>query len=200
MIRRHAEKKGENKISEFAMRMDQQIKHVLQMINEMLDITKIETGRLTYHDEVFDIGELVEEIVKDQQMTTDTHTISLSVKTHTKLTGDRYRIGQVIINLISNAIKYSPNATKIHVSAKKTPSTVVISIQDFGPGISKEDQSKLFQPFFRAKKTSSAKGTGIGLFISNQIVERHAGRIQVKSTVGKGSIFTIELPTKKYHT
>lgn len=197
IIQRLARKKGEAKLADFAIRMNQQIKHVTEMINEMLDISKIETGRLTYQDELFNITELVKEIVNDQQVTTKIHKINFSRKGNALIAADRYRIGQVITNLISNAIKYSPEAEKINVKVENKSKGTVISVQDFGPGISKEDQEKLFRPFFRAKGTQSTKGTGIGLFISNQIVERHKGKLWVNSKVGKGTVFYLWLSTKR---
>ena len=129
-------------------------------------------------------------------MTTDTHKIHFSAKGNKTVIGDRYRIGQVITNLISNAIKYSPSAKKVNVEVENKRNGVVISIQDFGSGIDQDDQKKLFTPFFRAKNSESAKGTGIGLFISLQIVERHKGKLWLKSTVGKGSTFYLSLPSK----
>jgi signal transduction histidine kinase len=193
IIQRLASKNGESKLAEFAVRIDQQVKQVIEMINEMLDITKIETGRLTYQDETFNITDLVKEIVSDLQVTTNTHKIHFSGKINKLITGDRYRIGQVVTNLVSNAIKYAPYTKKVNVAVEGKRNGIVISVQDFGPGIAKEDQAKLFDPFFRAKNTQSAKGTGIGLFISSQIVNRHKGRLWVESTIGKGSTFYVFL-------
>ena len=138
---------------------------------------------------------MVKELVRDFQVTAKTHKIIFSGKRAGKvITGDRYRIGQVITNLISNAIKYAPKTKKITVTVENKRDEVVIAVKDFGPGIGIEDQRKLFRPFFRAKNTQSAKGTGIGLFISSQIVERHKGKLWVESKIGKGSTFFISLP------
>jgi signal transduction histidine kinase len=197
LIQRLANKNGEQKFADFALRIDQQVKQVIEMINEMLDITKIEAGRLTYQDETFNVTELVKELVGDLQVTTDIHKIHFIAKESKMITGDRYRIGQVITNLISNAIKYAPNTKKVNVIVENKRKGVVIAIHDFGPGIAKEDQVKLFEPFFRAKNTQSAKGTGIGLFISSRIVERHKGKLWVESKIGKGAVFYLWLPTNR---
>jgi signal transduction histidine kinase len=194
MIQKLGQKNNEKKITDFALRIDRQTKQVIEMINEMLDITKIETGRLTYHDEIFSIKELTKEIVDDRQITTESHVIRLARADDRLLTGDRYRIGQVITNLISNAIKYSPNAKRVIVRVESKRSGVIISVQDFGSGIARQDRSKLFDPFFRAKDTQGAKGTGIGLFISSQIVERHKGKLWAESKKGRGSTFFLQLP------
>jgi signal transduction histidine kinase len=193
-----AEKRaGKKKLAEYASRIDLQVSNVLSMVNDMLDITKIETGRLTYHKEDFLINDLVKHIVADQQITTTTHTITLVGTSKKLIYGDRYRIGQVITNLLSNAIKYAPNSKKISVRIKDMQSGVQIAVADKGPGISKADQKRLFEPFYRSKSTDKATGTGIGLFISSQIIEQHKGKLSVKSTIGKGSTFTIFLKHKK---
>ena len=197
LIKRQATKKGEQNFADFAMRIDQQIKQVIEMVNDMLDITKIETGRLTYQDEIFNVTNLVKELVGDLQVTTNTHRINFIAKRDKLITGDRYRIGQVITNLISNAIKYAPNTKKVNVSVENKRNGVVISVQDFGPGIAKENQAKLYNQFFRATHTQSAKGTGIGLYISFRIVKRHKGKLWVESEIGRGSTFYLWLPDEK---
>lgn len=193
MLYKAEKKSGNKKLAQYASRIDMQIKNVLTMVNDMLDITKIETGRFTYHDENFVIADLVKEIVSDQQVTSNNQTISLSGKSKKKVYGDKYRIGQVITNLLSNAIKYAPDSKKISVQIKNIPKGVVIAVTDKGPGIDKEDQEKLFEPFYRAKTTERASGTGIGLFISSQIIKRHKGKLWVTSKPGKGSTFFISL-------
>lgn len=196
MIKKLGEQKGDKKVADFAARMDIQINQVIGMVNEMLDVTKIETGHFTYRSEEFPFFQLVKEIVADQQVTTDTHKIYFSGKTNKQINGDRYRIGQVITNLISNAIKYSPGKKKITIKVENKRGGVIVSVQDFGSGIAIEDQAKLFEPFFRAKNSGSAKGTGIGLFISSQIVQNHKGKLWVESKLGKGSTFYLFLPAK----
>lgn len=161
IIQREATKDKKEKLAGFAVSIDRQIKQVIEMINDMLDITKIETGRLTYQDEIFNISELVKELVGDLQVTTSTHKIHFEGGNGPVISGDKYRIGQVITNLISNAIKYAPNTRKVNVKVMNKKDSICISIQDYGPGIAKGDQAKLFEPFFRAKNTQKAKGTGI---------------------------------------
>jgi signal transduction histidine kinase len=194
LIYKLAKQSKQAKQSEYALRIDAQINQVITMINDLLDVTKIETGRLTYQDDSFDILSLVKEVVSDQQVATNSHKILLSGIVKKKVHGDKYRIGQVITNLINNAIKYSPQASKIKVSIKNKAHKVIISVQDYGIGIPEEDQYNLFLPFYRAKNTQRAKGTGIGLFISSEIVKRHKGRLSMQSKLGKGSIFYLELP------
>lgn len=193
LIQRLVARKNEGKIMTYAESIRRQSEQVVSMINELLDITKIETGRLTYQDERFKLEELVQEIVSDQQVTTKTHVIHCSVRGSMTVLADRYRIGQVVTNLLSNAIKYSPGAQKIEVSLRQKGQRALLLVRDFGVGIPYSDQPKLFQPFFRAGNSGSAKGTGVGLYISQQIVNRHKGKLWVASKPGKGSVFYLEL-------
>jgi signal transduction histidine kinase len=112
---------------------------------------------------------------------------------------DRERVGQVMTNLISNAIKYSPNAKKINVSTKVTKDTVTLSVQDYGVGIPKGNQEKVFEQFFRVSgpKQNTFPGLGLGLYISSEIIKREGGRIWVESSQGKGSTFCFALPIKR---
>jgi signal transduction histidine kinase len=194
MIERSSHRKGDEKTAHYATRISLQIKQLTMMINEMLDITKIETGRFTYQPERFVLADLVKELIADQQVTTTTHKIKLAGQSKSLIFADKYRIGQVITNLLSNAIKYSPLAVSVEVKLKESGKWVEVQVKDNGAGISQADQRKLFQPFFRAKNTQSAKGTGIGLFISSQIVNAHNGYLLVRSTLGKGSTFIVKLP------
>jgi two-component system CheB/CheR fusion protein len=108
---------------------------------------------------------------------------------------DRYRIGQVLTNLISNAIKYSPEADEIVIDTRQEGDKVFVSVTDFGIGISESDQKKVFDRFFRGsgRVKNSFPGIGIGLYISAEIIERHNGSIKVESNDGRGSVFTFSL-------
>jgi signal transduction histidine kinase len=110
------------------------------------------------------------------------------------LTFDRSAMEQVFTNLISNAVKYSPNAPDIHVRARADEKTVEIAISDSGIGMDAEDLPKLFQPYYRARSATGIAGTGIGLNVVKQVVELHGGTVEVTSELGKGTTFTILLP------
>ena len=118
-----------------------------------------------------------------------------------KLYGDRERTGQVITNLISNAIKYSPHSSDIIVSTAKAKGYITLCVQDFGVGIPADKQNKVFEQFFRVSgdKQHTFPGLGLGLYISSEIVKRQGGKIWVESTEGKGSKFCFKLPLKKKH-
>ena len=165
------------------------------LIADLLDVSKIQSGKIIFNKEEFEAHELVKESIEGIQNTSEQHTIKLVKSVRQTLYGDRFRLEQVLHNLLTNAIKYSPRAKRIIVRMSKTKTSVVISVQDFGIGIAPKYQTQLFKRFYRVE--SSAKefsGLGIGLYISSEIVRRHGGKIRVESTEGAGSIFFVELP------
>lgn len=144
---------------------------------------------------------MVREVAEDMQRTNPTHEIETILNSNVNVFGDRDKLTQVLNNLISNAIKYSPRADKIIVSTNVDSSKLILSVQDFGIGITAEEQKNIFDQFYRVIGTDESifPGMGIGLYISSEIIKRHAGKIWVESTLGKGSSFFISLPlNKKY--
>ncbi len=120
--------------------------------------------------------------------------LAKSVSVHS----DRDRYGQVLINLLTNAMKYSPSGKQIKVTSKIKDSSLIVSVQDFGVGISKEKQPHIFERFYRANtEKDTYPGLGLGLYISKEIVERQGGKISVKSKEGKGSTFSFSIPLSK---
>ncbi len=181
-------------------KMDFQLDKLTSLIGDLLDVTKIEAGRLHLHLQPFDSKALIDEIIEELQPTTIQHTIvregRMSGEVPCKVLGDRERIGQVLINFISNAIKYSPEAKKIVVLLKDTQDRVQIGVKDFGMGVSEVDAKRIFERFFRAERPykNSFPGIGLGLYISSEIIQRHGGRVWVESQLGKGATFWFELP------
>lgn len=177
-------------------KMDKQVTKLTDLINDLLDITKIQAGQLKLHNELFNLTDLLRETVEDVQALTATHTIKLRSLVKDAVLADRDRIGQVITNLLTNAIKYSPKGNDIIVSAKTGDDDVHISVEDFGMGITEENQQRIFEQFYRVNEKNDATypGLGMGLFISREIIKRHHGTISVESQVGKGSMFSFSLP------
>ena len=192
------QKQGFQKEAELLKKLDTQIDKLTSLIGDLLDVTKIEAGQMLFNEEHFDFDELVSEIVEEMQRTTDRHTLYNQGEISKKIVGDRERIGQVLINLISNAIKYSPNAKDIIIQSSIVKNKIEICVQDFGVGISKDKQRKVFDRFFRVSGPGreTYPGLGLGLYISSEIIKRSGGRIWVKSTEGKGSVFYFTLPIK----
>ena len=193
-------KKEGNTLAEgYLIKMDRQINKITTLINDLLDATKVTTGQLQYNEKPFDFNELVTEIVEDMQQTSKSHMINLSLDTSQMIFADRNRVGQVMTNMLSNAIKYSPRADHIIVNTKNKNHTITFCVQDFGIGVNKENQPKVFKQFFRVSGTvqDTFPGLGLGLFISSEIIKRYKGTFSVVSVEGKGSTFCFTLPVQK---
>ena len=199
VLQMQLKKIGQEKIANTALKMDSQLDKLTVLINDLLDVTKIEEGQMQFTYERFSITELVKEIVEQMQLTSTKHTI-LYESTTTKLVyADKERTGQVIINLLSNAIKYSPDSDAIHVNVSSTTTDILVSVMDYGMGIPTEKQQYLFERFYRVSgpKTVTFPGLGLGLYICAEIVKSQQGKLWVQSEVGKGSTFSFSLPLKK---
>jgi PAS domain S-box-containing protein len=169
------------------------------LINDLLDISRIESGRLQLSIAVLPINQIIEEVVASLRTQIEEKRLSLELNLPEELArvkGDRDRVIQVLTNLLSNAYKFTPEGGRITVSARRTDGQVQVDVADTGIGISPRDQQKLFTKFFRADSsmTREAGGTGLGLTIAKSIVEMHGGRIWFGSEVGKGSTFSFTLP------
>ena len=196
LLHRHFLKRNDEESVRYLARMDTQINKLTTLISDMLDLSKMQHGQLAYRMERFDLAELVREIVESVQGTTQTHHLLLEKTVVVQIYGDRDRIGQVLINLLTNAIKYSPTADKIIVGMAIHEGSVLVSVQDFGIGISQAYQESIFQRFYQVNESAEKiyPGLGIGLYIAKQIIERHQGRLWVQSRKGEGSIFRFSLP------
>ncbi len=182
----------------YLTKMIEQMERLAQLMASFVNVYKIQNGKLALHKTYFEIDELIETVITDFQYTAKSHTITYKEKTRLTVYADKERITQVLINLISNAVKYSPNAEKIIVNSTIDHHKVVVSVQDFGLGIPKEEIGKIFDRFFRVKgkKEKNISGLGLGLFISLEIINMHKGKIWVDSIEGKGSTFHFSLPLK----
>ncbi len=198
VLERMLRKTGDEKNAEFAKKMDVQIIKLTSLIGDLLDVTKINSGKIYLNEEEFDFEKLVIETVEDQQMST-LYNIELHTENVGMVFADRDRIGQVITNLISNAIKYSPSSQKIIVIIKQLNENVEFSVQDFGIGMAEDKKGRVFEQYFRVSgdEQSTFPGLGLGLYISAQIVERSYGKIWVNSIFGEGSTFSFLLPQVK---
>ena len=199
MYKDHNENKGQvstQAIQASLTTIDKQIIKLNRLMSELLDLSRIDSDRLELHMQNFELNNLVSEAVQDIQQTTK-HEIIIKDGTICKVYGDRDRIGQVILNLISNAIKYSPNSNSIELSIYRPASNcVAVSVHDRGIGIDQEHHHKIFERFYRVegKSEQTYPGFGIGLFIASEIIHRHNGTINVKSKRNEGSTFTFTLP------
>lgn len=191
-------KGGNDRKADMVLKMNNQIDRLTSLIGDLLDVTKIQSGRLQFNDSYFDFEQMVAELVEDLQRTTSRHQIITDIKPIGHVYADRDRIGQVFTNLVSNAIKYSPDSEKVLVSAGLKDGEVVICVEDFGIGIPDDKKDRVFEQFYRVSgdKQHTFPGLGLGLYISSEIIKREGGRIWVNSVQGKGSKFCFSIPYK----
>ena len=180
-------------------KMDAQVDKLTALINDLLDTSKMQNGKLIYNKISFQLNDLVKEIITETQTATTSHIIILEEDAQLEVCADRDRVGQVVNNLLSNAIKYCPDCKKLIVAIEKGEQMAVCSVQDFGNGINKEQQHKIFERFYRVtgKNFNTYPGLGLGLYIAKEIVDRHNGRIWFESEIGKGTTFYFSLPLAK---
>lgn len=179
------------------VRIDVQIIRLTKLISEILDLSRLEEGRLELKHDVFNLNELVVDTIEDIRFTNLSLNINLIQEVNCNILGDKDRIGQVMINLINNGIKYSPAKQPIEVRIHQPEKNqVAVSIMDYGIGIDKKDQERIFERYYRVEGQNENKfaGLGIGLFITDQIIKRHNGFMTIESEKGKGSVFTFTLP------
>ena len=186
--------------------------HLLSLINDVLDMNKIESGKVELHEEEFCLAELIDGMLAMTRPQIQAHEHSFRINIlnleHEQLIGDSRRIEQVFVNIMSNAIKYTPNGGKISLSVRETPTRMPgfghfeFIFEDNGYGMTEEFQKHLFEPFARAddKQTAGIQGTGLGMAITRNIVRMMGGDIQVDSVYGEGSKFTVNMYLKLQNT
>lgn len=198
VVKSQLEKKGDDPLIRPLNKMDDQIKKLTRLIGDLLNVSKMQTGKLEFHEEAFDINDAIKEVVEAVQQTTEKHTIVIDGSIKKYVWGDRDRVEQVITNLLTNAVKYSPLADRVLVQLISEKDFAVISVQDFGIGIDREHQKRIFDRFYRVTDPNEKTfpGLGIGLYISYNIIKRLGGDMTVLSAKGKGSKFSFTLPYK----
>lgn len=177
-------------------KMDAQINKLTLLINDLLDATRIEGGKLKFNESRFSFRQMVDEVVEEVQRTSTKHQIVKEHVDDVTVFGDKERLGQVLTNLLTNAIKYSPDSQEVLVRTKADATSVTCSVKDFGIGIPPEKLAHVFERFFRVTNDNQNMfpGIGLGLYISSQIIKRQNGNIWVESEYGKGSTFSFSLP------
>lgn len=189
-------KAGDERSAALLTKMDAQLDKRIHLIRELLDVTRLEAGQLPWRTERFDLDALVRTIVEEVGHTTERHQIRIEGAVRTPVSGDREHLGQVLTNLLTNAIKYSPRADTIRVTLATDTESATVGVQDFGLGVAPEKQAHVFERFFRmsGSEHETFPGLGLGLFISAQLVKRHGGRMWVESQLGAGSTFFFTVP------
>ncbi len=175
-----------------------QVHKLNELVTDMFDVSKIEAGKLVLDFELFDIKDLLLEVIETYRFSAKSHTVYFEAEgTGFAVEADRQRIEQVIQNLITNAIKYSPAADEVFVKLKTGTGEVTVMVKDEGIGLGAAEQKKIFSRFYRVEGNRNISGLGLGLYLSNEIIKRHNGKMYVKSEIGKGAEFYFTFPSKK---
>lgn len=181
----------------FLLRMGVQVSRLENLIGGLLDVTRIESGKLLLNCSIVDMNLLLSELIIDLQLITPSHKLIVKENTPVRVYADKQRLEQVITNIITNAVKYSPTADKVHISLSGQGQKCVCSVQDFGPGIPDDQKPFVFERFHQVNKTDMNLGLGLGLYISSQIISLLGGKIWFESTLGEGTIFHFSLPSQQ---
>ena len=183
------------RMDKFLLQADRSIDRIVHLVNDMLDVSRVATGRLSLNLEKVNITELTKEVLERLAplMEMSNCDVKYNAENDYFAEADKFRIEQVITNLLTNAAKYAPDKP-VNVMITNKDNKVHITVQDHGEGISEADQKRIFERFERAVSHHTVSGLGLGLYISKEIIDMHYGTIEVESKMGEGSRFTIGLP------
>jgi signal transduction histidine kinase len=196
MLNNWAKKQKDNFTIGALSKVEKQVKKMLNMINSLLNLSGAEAGQIHLNKHAFDMGELISEVIEETMFITSSHNIAVVPGDTVTVNADRDKIEQVLVNLLSNAAKYSGKEKPIKITYTREENSITVSVSDQGMGISIIDIEKLFLPHYRAetKETEKIAGFGIGLYLCSEIIQRHNGKIWVESQPGLGSTFKFTLP------
>lgn len=190
---------GNAKYREFAQDIHSSGQHLLDIINNILDLTKIDSGKLELTDEAVEVAELLEFCVKQVAETAQSANVTLEIESPARevtLCGDHIRLRQILLNLLSNAIKFTPAGGCVTVSGEPAGDHFVLSVRDTGIGMTQDETHKAMLPFYQVENSNSRRyqGTGLGLPLTKSLIELHGGQIAIDSTLGQGTTVTVTLP------
>ncbi len=176
-------------------------KHLLGLINDILDLSKVEAGRMELDLASFDIASALTNAMTLVRERAQRHNVALRMDVDPALgevLADERKVKQILVNLLTNAVKFTPDGGSIVVTARREPDALVVAVRDTGIGIAPEDHEAVFEEFRQVGRhyTNKQEGTGLGLSLTRKFVELHGGRIWVESEPGKGSTFTFTIPTR----
>ena len=188
---------GNAKNKNFLERMDIQINRLENLIIDLLDTTRIESGKLIINQAIVDMGKLLKEHISDLQLVNTSHKLIITENTEVTVRADKERLIQVITNFITNAVKYSPLAQNVKIGLTVNGDKMICAITDFGKGIPPEEYQTVFERFHQVNRSDMNLGLGLGLYISKEIIVRQGGEIWFESKVNEGSTFYFSLPVYK---
>lgn len=188
-------------VSSIGTRIEGQINKMTKLVYSFLDLSKIESNKIELTRELIDLNQIISDVASDYLFQEKNHPVTFEPEELPLIYADRHKITQVIDNLISNAIKYSPQGGKVLVTAKRQDQEVLVAVEDHGIGIDNNHTKKIFDRFYRIDdlQVKNASGFGIGLYLCADIIARHDGKIGLKSEPGVGSVFFFSLPIQAGH-
>jgi len=186
---------GAQQMEAMIQRDERQIKSMIRLIDDMLDVSRMRSGKLSIRPAQVELMNLLERVVSDLSLQAATTGSSLTLRPHDGVTGcwDEFRVEQVIVNLLTNALRYGCGQP-VEVSVERSGDMVRIDVRDQGKGIAASDLERIFEPYERGARNGEPKGLGLGLYISRQLAISHGGELRVTSKPGEGSVFSLVLP------
>jgi K+-sensing histidine kinase KdpD len=185
-------------VKDMLQRSKNNVMRLNKMITELYDLTKANAGNMKLQVSSFQFGEVIKEAIDMVHALQPAYNIIVEGQTGEAVEADKYRLVQVIVNYLSNGIKYSNGKTDVTIHVKREDEHIIVAVKDEGLGISKENLPYIFEKFFRAEKTKGMEGIGLGLYLCRQIINAHSGMVWAESEEGKGSVFFFSIPVKFY--
>jgi two-component system sensor histidine kinase/response regulator len=196
LLERSVQKGDTDTVKKHLSKAQLQLEKLNNLIADLLDISKIESGKLKFNKLNFEIDTLLDNVIEVMHQSNPEFTIHKKGKANCEIYGDEMRIEQVIVNFLTNAIKYSPGTSEVDLTINVNEDKLYVAVKDYGIGMLPEQLTHVFDKFYRVEETSQRfQGLGIGLYISSEIIKRHGGQIGVKSEIGNGSEFYFLMPT-----
>jgi len=196
LLQRTVETGNKEIIKKQLSRVEDQVEKLNNLVIDLLDISRIESGELKLKKNIFSLDQLVDQVIENVQQTNPDIKINRKGYAGKEICADEMRIEQVVVNFITNAIKYSPGEKQVDIHIKILPDKIYLGVKDYGIGIDADNLKNIFNKFYRVEESSyKFQGLGIGLFICKQIIEKHGGEIGVSSAINNGSEFYFYIPS-----
>jgi two-component system CheB/CheR fusion protein len=186
---------ADERAQHYLARVQEQMQRLQRLVDDLLDVGRLREGKLQLDREPVDLVPLVQGLVEALQAATEGPRVELAVaEDPLVVAGDAARLSQVVLNLLTNAVKYAADSERIDVRLRREAGEALLEVQDYGPGIPAAAQPHLFDRFYQAARRTAQDGLGVGLFITRELVRAHGGTIEVRSNEGAGATFTVRLP------
>jgi two-component system CheB/CheR fusion protein len=198
LLSRLLESEGaDERAQRYLARVQEQMGRLQRLVDDLLEVERLQAGKLQVEREAVDLVPLVQGLVEALQATTDGPRVELAVAEEPLVVaGDAARLSQVVLNLLTNAVKYAADSPRVDVRLRREAGEALLEVQDYGPGIPAAALPHLFDRFYQAARRPSQDGLGVGLFITRELVRAHGGTIEVHSAEGAGAAFTVRLPLR----